>query len=181
MHVLGLELVMISWSARAPSWMSLPIMKSVWLEAMVWCATRDSLEAYPFATNLKITLISVIWWLVLIFSAPWTLGISKKTPNSVSRCPHFLTKIHSGSIKLGFPRFPKSSWRRQQENAKFSLKMSTLPNKNPFGIYKTRLSKMSTLPLMACSWPSSWEPQEEGMMSTAASLPSVWNQGLSNQ
>jgi hypothetical protein len=30
-------------------------------------------------------------------------------------------------------------------------------------------------------WPPSWEPQEEGMMRTAASLPWVWNQGLSNQ
>jgi hypothetical protein len=29
--------------------------------------------------------------------------------------------------------------------------------------------------------PSSWEPQEEGMMSTAASFPSVRNQGLSVQ
>jgi hypothetical protein len=28
--------------------------------------------------------------------------------------------------------------------------------------------------------PSSWEPQEEGMMSTAANFPSVRNQGLSN-
>jgi hypothetical protein len=28
--------------------------------------------------------------------------------------------------------------------------------------------------------PSSWEPQEEGMMSTAGSFPSVRNQGLSN-
>jgi hypothetical protein len=27
--------------------------------------------------------------------------------------------------------------------------------------------------------PSSWEPQEEGMMSTAANFPSVRNQGLS--
>jgi hypothetical protein len=27
--------------------------------------------------------------------------------------------------------------------------------------------------------PSSWEPQEKGMMSTAASFPSVRNQGLS--
>jgi hypothetical protein len=27
--------------------------------------------------------------------------------------------------------------------------------------------------------PSSWEPQEEGMMSTAGSFPSVRNQGLS--
>jgi hypothetical protein len=27
--------------------------------------------------------------------------------------------------------------------------------------------------LMACRYPPSWEPQEEGMMSTAASLPSV--------
>jgi hypothetical protein len=35
--------------------------------------------------------------------------------------------------------------------------------------------------LMACRWPPSWEPQEEGMMRTTASLPSVWNQGLSNQ
>jgi hypothetical protein len=35
--------------------------------------------------------------------------------------------------------------------------------------------------LMACRWPPSWEPQEEGMMSTTASLPSLWNQGLSNQ
>jgi hypothetical protein len=35
--------------------------------------------------------------------------------------------------------------------------------------------------VMACRWPPTWEPQEEGMMSTAASLPSVWNQGLSNQ
>jgi hypothetical protein len=26
--------------------------------------------------------------------------------------------------------------------------------------------------------PSSWEPQEEGMMSTAANFPSVRNQGL---
>jgi hypothetical protein len=29
--------------------------------------------------------------------------------------------------------------------------------------------------------PSSWEPQEEGMMSTAANFPSVINQGLSVQ
>jgi hypothetical protein len=29
--------------------------------------------------------------------------------------------------------------------------------------------------------PSSWEPQEEGMMSTAANFPSVRNQGLSVQ
>jgi hypothetical protein len=29
--------------------------------------------------------------------------------------------------------------------------------------------------------PSSWEPQEEGMMSTAANFPSVRNQGLSDQ
>jgi hypothetical protein len=29
--------------------------------------------------------------------------------------------------------------------------------------------------------PSSWEPQEEGMMSTAGSFPSVRNQGLSVQ
>jgi hypothetical protein len=29
--------------------------------------------------------------------------------------------------------------------------------------------------------PSSWEPQEEGMMSTAANFPSVRNQGLSIQ
>jgi hypothetical protein len=36
-------------------------------------------------------------------------------------------------------------------------------------------------PVMACRWPRSWEPQEECMMSTAASLPSVWNQGLSYQ
>jgi hypothetical protein len=28
--------------------------------------------------------------------------------------------------------------------------------------------------------PSSWEPQEEGMMSTTANFPSVRNQGLSN-
>jgi hypothetical protein len=28
--------------------------------------------------------------------------------------------------------------------------------------------------------PSSWEPQEEGMMTTAGSFPSVRNQGLSN-
>jgi hypothetical protein len=28
--------------------------------------------------------------------------------------------------------------------------------------------------------PSSWEPQEEGMMSTVAKFPSVRNQGLSN-
>jgi hypothetical protein len=28
--------------------------------------------------------------------------------------------------------------------------------------------------------PSSWEPQEEGMMSTAANFPSVRNQGMSN-
>jgi hypothetical protein len=28
--------------------------------------------------------------------------------------------------------------------------------------------------------PSSWEPQEEGMMSTVANFPSVRNQGLSN-
>jgi hypothetical protein len=28
--------------------------------------------------------------------------------------------------------------------------------------------------------PSSWEPQEEGMMSTIANFPSVRNQGLSN-
>jgi hypothetical protein len=28
--------------------------------------------------------------------------------------------------------------------------------------------------------PSSWEPQEEGMMSTAVNFPSVRNQGLSN-
>jgi hypothetical protein len=28
--------------------------------------------------------------------------------------------------------------------------------------------------------PSSWEPQEKGMMSTAGSFPSVRNQGLSN-
>jgi hypothetical protein len=29
--------------------------------------------------------------------------------------------------------------------------------------------------------PSSWEPQEEGMMSTVANFPSVRNQGLSVQ
>jgi hypothetical protein len=29
--------------------------------------------------------------------------------------------------------------------------------------------------------PSSWEPQEEGMMSTTANFPSVRNQGLSVQ
>jgi hypothetical protein len=29
--------------------------------------------------------------------------------------------------------------------------------------------------------PSSWEPQEEGMMSKAANFPSVRNQGLSVQ
>jgi hypothetical protein len=29
--------------------------------------------------------------------------------------------------------------------------------------------------------PSSWEPQEEGMMSTIANFPSVRNQGLSVQ
>jgi hypothetical protein len=29
--------------------------------------------------------------------------------------------------------------------------------------------------------PSSWEPQEEGMMSTEANFPSVRNQGLSAQ
>jgi hypothetical protein len=34
-------------------------------------------------------------------------------------------------------------------------------------------------PIVRC-WPPSWEPQEEGMMSTAGSLPLVWNQGLSN-
>jgi hypothetical protein len=28
--------------------------------------------------------------------------------------------------------------------------------------------------------PSSWEPQEEGMMSTTANFPSVRNQGMSN-
>jgi hypothetical protein len=28
--------------------------------------------------------------------------------------------------------------------------------------------------------PSSWEPQEQGMMSTAANFPSVRNQGMSN-
>jgi hypothetical protein len=28
--------------------------------------------------------------------------------------------------------------------------------------------------------PSSWEPQEEGMMSTVANFPSVRNQGMSN-
>jgi hypothetical protein len=28
--------------------------------------------------------------------------------------------------------------------------------------------------------PSSWEPQEKGMMSTAANFPSVRNQGMSN-
>jgi hypothetical protein len=28
--------------------------------------------------------------------------------------------------------------------------------------------------------PSSWEPQEEGMMITVANFPSVRNQGLSN-
>jgi hypothetical protein len=28
--------------------------------------------------------------------------------------------------------------------------------------------------------PSSWKPQEEGMMSKAANFPSVRNQGLSN-
>jgi hypothetical protein len=28
--------------------------------------------------------------------------------------------------------------------------------------------------------PSSWEPQEEGMMSTVGNFPSVRNQGLSN-
>jgi hypothetical protein len=28
--------------------------------------------------------------------------------------------------------------------------------------------------------PSSWEPQEKGMMSTVANFPSVTNQGLSN-
>jgi hypothetical protein len=28
--------------------------------------------------------------------------------------------------------------------------------------------------------PSSWEPQEEGMMNTVANFPSVRNQGLSN-
>jgi hypothetical protein len=27
----------------------------------------------------------------------------------------------------------------------------------------------------------SWEPQEEGMMSTATNFPQLWNQGLSNQ
>jgi hypothetical protein len=27
----------------------------------------------------------------------------------------------------------------------------------------------------------SWEPQEEGMMSTTASFPQLWNQGLSDQ
>jgi hypothetical protein len=31
-----------------------------------------------------------------------------------------------------------------------------------------------------CESPSSWEPQEEGMMSKAASFPLVRNQGLSN-
>jgi hypothetical protein len=35
--------------------------------------------------------------------------------------------------------------------------------------------------VMACRWPPSWKPQDEGMMSIAASHPSVWNQGLSNQ
>jgi hypothetical protein len=35
--------------------------------------------------------------------------------------------------------------------------------------------------LVAGRIPPSWEPQEEGMMSTVASFPSVSNRGLSNQ
>jgi hypothetical protein len=43
---------------------------------------------------------------------------------------------------------------------------------------------LATMPeklLDAGRQPPSWEPQEEGMMSTVASLPSVKNRGLSNQ
>jgi hypothetical protein len=35
--------------------------------------------------------------------------------------------------------------------------------------------------LVRGEWPARWEPQEEGMMSVAASFPSVRNQGLSNR
>jgi hypothetical protein len=35
--------------------------------------------------------------------------------------------------------------------------------------------------LMRGEWPARWEPQEEGMMSIAASFPSVRNQGYVDQ
>jgi hypothetical protein len=40
-------------------------------------------------------------------------------------------------------------------------------------LYKKSITCVCKGALMACRCPPSWEPQEEGMMSTAASLPSV--------
>jgi hypothetical protein len=53
-----------------------------------------------------------------------------------------------------------------------SPQMSELPAANsPMSVMRHGVDGFS---------PSSWEPQEEGMMSTAANFPSERNQGLSN-
>jgi hypothetical protein len=40
--------------------------------------------------------------------------------------------------------------------------------------------EVKAIPLMWAGKPTSWEPQEKGMMSTVANFPSVRNQGMSN-
>jgi hypothetical protein len=54
-------------------------------------------------------------------------------------------------------------------------------SENLINKWKTQWSSEVIWLLMKCRCPPSWEPQEEGMISTAASLSSVWNQGLSNR